>query len=166
MMNKITGYNFDALKSELTVTAEFLKKAGKLNTPEYRIMLQLRRDYPEMKIIQKKVSRKTKPSISCAQMTDFIGKCRDGEKRLKEFERIKELSKIQVSPYCYVRDWFMNHYANYADSEPQFDADGFIIVKTKKELDAEAAAKENEKQGLAFPVTKFENPSNEIAVAA
>lgn len=33
----------------------------------------------------------------------------------------------------------MENYANYSE-QPQFDADGFLIVKTKAEMEAEARA--------------------------
>ena len=41
-----------------------------------------------------------------------------------------------------MKTWFLNNYANYSE-QPTFDADGFVIVKTKSEMEAEMQAKEN-----------------------
>lgn len=141
-MKNNNGYNYDALTNKLYVTADFLKKAGKLNTPEYRILLQFRNDNPGLDIIKKTVTRKMEPkqNISFANMETFIGMCRDKDVRLEELERIKALSKIQNSPYCYVRDWFLNHYANYSE-EPQFDEEGYVVPKTKQEMEVKATEK-------------------------
>ena len=72
-------------------------------------------------------------------MGEFIAKCRDAEARTARFEQIKALSKVQPSPYAYVKTWFLDNYANYSE-QPEFDADGFVIVKTKSEMEAEAKA--------------------------
>ena len=41
-------YNFDPINNTLFITAGFKKAASKFGTPEYNIILQLRRDYPDM----------------------------------------------------------------------------------------------------------------------
>ena len=40
-----------------------------------------------------------------------------------------------------MKTWFLENYANYSET-PKFDADGFAIVKTKAEVEAERKAKE------------------------
>lgn len=139
---KIAGYSYDALTNTLSLTTSFAKKASQLNTPEYKILLQLRLDNPGMKIEKAtpKASSNRPVSIPFAKMEGFIAQCRDGQKRLDAFNKVKALSKIQTSPYAYVRTWFLDNYANYSD-QPEFDADGFVVVKTKSEVEAEAKAK-------------------------
>lgn len=145
MTTKMTGYNYDAITNTLTMTASFAKKASQLNTPEYNTVRQLRLDNPGMKI--EKAIRKTPSNqpmnATFAQMEGFIAKCANSEERLDVFEKIKALSKIQASPYAYVRKWFLENYANYAE-DPEFDANGFVIVKTKSQMEAEAKAKAQE----------------------
>ena len=141
----MTGYNYDAITNTLTMTASFAKKASQLNTPEYNTVCQLRLDNPGMKI--EKAIRKTPSNqpmnATFAQMEGFIAKCANSEERLDVFEKIKALSKIQASPYAYVRKWFLEHYANYAE-DPEFDANGFVIAKTKSQMEAEKKAKAQE----------------------
>ena len=150
----MTGYNYDAITNTLTMTASFAKKASQLNTPEYNTVRQLRLDNPGMKI--EKAIRKTPSNqpmnATFAQMEGFIAKCANSEERLDVFEKIKALSKIQASPYAYVRKWFLEHYANYAE-DPEFDANGFVIVKTKSQMEAEKKAKAQEEARRAKEAT-------------
>ena len=142
----MTGYNYDAITNTLTMTASYAKKASQLNTPEYNTVRQLRLDNPGMKI--EKAIRKTPSNqpmnATFAQMEGFIAKCANSEERLDVFEKIKALSKIQASPYAYVRKWFLENYANYAE-DPEFDANGFVIAKTKSLMEAEKKAQEEDK---------------------
>ena len=153
MTTKMTGYNYDAITNTLTMTASFAKKASQLNTPEYNTVRQLRLDNPGMKI--EKAIRKTPSNqpmnATFAQMEGFIAKCANSEERLDVFEKIKALSKIQASPYAYVRKWFLENYANYAE-DPEFDANGFVIAKTKSQMEAEKKAKAQEEAKRAEEV--------------
>ena len=142
MTTKMTGYNYDAITNTLTMTASFAKKASQLNTPEYNTVRQLRLDNPGMKIEKAslKASSNRPVSITFAKMEEYIAQCRDSKERLTAFNKVKALSKIQASPYSYVRTWFLDNYASYSE-QPEFDADGFVVVKTKNEVETEAKAK-------------------------
>ncbi len=145
MKNNNTAYTFDALNLTLTVTADFAKKASTLGTSEYKTLLQFRNDYPNIKIVKRTTKSNVRHAgIKFSQMEGFIAQCRDSKTRLEVFVKIKSLSKIQSSPYAYVKEWFLNNYANYSE-QPEFDDEGFVIVKTKAEIEAEEKAKENAK---------------------
>ena len=139
--NKIAGYSYDAISNTLTMTAAFAKKASQLNTPEYHIVRQLRNDNPGMKIEKSaaKAPANRPLNITFAKMEEYIKQCRDSKDRLEAFKKVKSLSKIQASPYKYVKTWFLNNYANYSE-QPEFDADGFVVVKTKSQMEAEKKA--------------------------
>ena len=162
----MTGYNYDAITNTLTMTASFAKKASQLNTPEYNTVRQLRLDNPGMKI--EKAIRKTPSNqpmnATFAQMEGFIAKCANSEERLDVFEKIKALSKIQASPYAYVRKWFLENYANYSE-QPEFDAKGFVIAKTKSQMEAEKKAQEEAKRAEEVAAAEAEAQATE-AVAA
>ena len=135
---KTTSYNFDAINTVLTITKDFARKASQLNSPEYKTMLQLRRDYPNLEIVMREGTKKQAASgISFKQMEEFIKQCRDSESRMGTYERVKALSRVQRSPYKYVKNWFLTNYANYSEN-PVFDEDGFVIVKTKAQMEQEA----------------------------
>ena len=162
----MTGYNYDAITNTLTMTASFAKKASQLNTPEYHIVRQLRLDNPGMKIEKAapKASSNRPANLTFAQMEGFIAKCDNTQVRLDAFEKIKALSKIQSSPYAYVRKWFLNHYANYAE-QPVFDEKGFVIAKTKSQMDAEKKAKAQEEAKRAQEVADAQEQETVEAVA-
>ena len=142
---KTAAYVFDVVNNTLTASAAFLKKASQLNTPEYMIVKQLRADNPGMTIVKaEKRSNENRPvNITFKKMEEFIGLCADSEERKKAFAKVKALSKIQASPYKYVKTWFLENYANYSE-QPEFDAQGFVVVKTREELEAELLAKPEE----------------------
>jgi len=142
---KTAAYVFDVVNNTLTASAAFLKKASQLNTPEYMIVKQLRADNPGMTIVKaEKRSNENRPvNITFKKMEEFIGLCADSEERKKAFAKVKALSKIQASPYKYVKTWFLENYANYSE-QPEFDAQGFVIVKTREELEAELMATKEE----------------------
>lgn len=139
----VTGYSFDPIENVLTCSTSFLKKASRLNSPEYNVLKQFRAEIPGLKIEKGEKKSGNRPlNITFAKMEEYIKNCRDGETRLEAFQKVKSLSKIQPSPYQYVRTWFFDNYANYSE-QPTFDADGFVVVKTKSEMETEAQAKEN-----------------------
>ena len=161
----MTGYNYDAITNTLTMTASFAKKASQLNTPEYHIVRQLRSDNSGMKI--EKSAAKTPANrplnITFAKMEEFIKQCRDSKDRLEAFKKVKSLSKIQASPYKYVKTWFLNNYANYSE-QPEFDADGFVVVKTKSQMEAEKkAAAEAQEQSFEEVMAKAKAQFEEAA---
>lgn len=136
-----TGYTYDALEDTLIITEAFAKRASVLHSAEYEIIREFRATHPDrpIKLADKKTPNNRPLKLSFKQMGAFIAKCRDAEARTARFEQIKALSKVQPSPYAYVKTWFLDNYANYSE-QPEFDADNFVIVKTKSEMEAEAKA--------------------------
>ena len=138
----VTGYSFDPITNVVTCSESFLKKASRLNSPEYLVLKQFRTEIPCLKIEKGEKKNGNRPlNITFAKMEEYIKNCRDGETRLEAFQKVKSLAKIQSSPYQYVRTWFLDNYANYSE-QPTFDADGFVVVKTKSEIEAEKKAQE------------------------
>lgn len=142
----LTGYTYDALNDTLTITEAFAKRASVLHSAEYEIIREFRATHPgrPINLADKKTSNNHPLKLSFKQMGEFIAKCRDAEARTARFEQVKALSKVQPSPYAYVKTWFLDNYANYSE-QPEFDAEGFVIVKTKSEMEAEAKAKAENK---------------------
>jgi hypothetical protein len=147
---KTAAYSFDAISNTLTCSAAFLKKSSTLNTPEYLTVKQLRADNPGMQIVpaEKKTREKRPLNITFLKMEDYISLCGDSKERLEAFRKVRSLSKIQSSPYQYVKTWFLENYANYSE-QPEFDEDGFVIVKTRTELEAELLAQKEENESEA-----------------
>lgn len=155
---KATGYCFDIFTNTLSITDSFAKKASKYNSPEYQILMQLRADNPEL-VIVKAEKRTSHKAISFKEMEGFISKCDNKEQRLKEFKTIQALAKIQPSPYNAVKTWFLENYANYAE-QPKFDENGFVIVKTKSQMETEKKAAGQQKLISEESSKETENAEN------
>ena len=119
------GYNYDALNNMLTISASFAKKASKVGSLEYNIILKMRHDFPNL-TIQQEEKKEGKKGITFGQMEDFIAMHRDADELMSVFEKVKKLSRVQPMPYKYVKTWFDNRFP-YFSEQPTFDADGFVI---------------------------------------
>lgn len=134
-------YNFDLFTNTLTISKEFEKRAAIPGSIEQLTFCQFAASYGESLVVKHYETHQVKKGLTFKQMEVFIDKCRDADKRKKEFEAVKEMSQGQTSPYKYVKTWFLDNYANYSET-PVFDADGFAVVKTKAQMDAEKKAAE------------------------
>jgi len=122
----MNGYNFDALNNTLTISASFAKKASKVGSLEYNIILKLRKDFPDL-TIQQEAKEEGKKSITYTQMEDFIAMHRNKDELKAEMDKVRKLSRIQPMPYKYVKTWFENRFPYFSDDQPTFDADGFVV---------------------------------------
>ena len=141
-MKKISKYNYDVQTNTLTMSPAFAKQASRYGTPEYNLLMQLRHDYPGLKVEVEASKKTTHGGLSFEQMENHIQHCKDSDKRICAFGKVKALSKSQANPYAYVKKWFLENYANYSET-PELDDEGFVVVKTKKEVEAEKAAAAN-----------------------
>ena len=122
------GYNFNALTNTLTISESFAKKASKVGSPEYRIILKLRRDCPEL-TIQQAEKKEGKKGLTYSQMEAFIGEHRNAAELKAKFEKVKKLSRIQPMPYKYVKTWFENNF-------PSIEEKGFLTFFRETEMSA------------------------------
>ena len=143
-----TNYSYNAITNTLTVSAAFLKNAANLHSKEYEIIRTLRADHGDITIVTEERRRSASRAMTFKQMEMHIKQCRDANKRLEAFEKVKALSKIQRSPYNYVKTWFMDNYANYSE-QPVFDEEGYVVVKTKVEMGNEKAPQALEEEKIA-----------------
>jgi len=141
-MKKMSKYNYDVQTNTLTMSPAFAKQASRYGTPEYNLVMQLRHDYPGLQVEVEASKKTTHGGLSFEQMENHIQHCKDADKRICAFEKVKELSKSQVNPYAYVKKWFMENYANYSET-PELDDENFVVVKTRKEMEEEKKKAEN-----------------------
>lgn len=61
-------YKIDYISEKIIVTKKFLKAAGVYNSPEYKLMKELRADYPAFAFEEKKIDKKAgKVTVSILQ---------------------------------------------------------------------------------------------------
>ena len=154
----MNGYNYDALNNTLTISASFAKKASKVGSPEYCVILKLRRDFPNLTIV-KEEKKEGKKGITFAQMEAFIAMHRNKDELTKLFNNVRKLSRIQPMPYKYVKTWFENKFPYF--NEPAFDDDGFVIdpvtMKSTQELVQEVTVANQNTDGNVIPLDNVVN---------
>ena len=123
-MTKSQQYEVDFINSKIILTKKFYKAATTLNSPEYITLMQLRRDNPgfavELREIKKKEGKQSYRNLTYKHMEEYIIAL-EGEKSetLKEYEKVKQLSKVQAGPYAYVKTWFLKKYGDAFKSEEE-----------------------------------------------
>ena len=108
-------YNIDYTTKTIELTKKFAKAAGVLNTPEYKEMVSLRKDFPDFEIavreIKRKAGKKTYKNLTIDRMRDIIIEWEGKESEaLTTFEKVVAISKVQAGPYAYVKAWFIKNY--------------------------------------------------------
>ena len=165
MMN----YNYDVLNNTLTVSEKFLKAAGKYNSAEYNMVKQLRADNPYMQIVVEKKQKSTKKNLTFKEMEEFIMIVDADKKPL--FDKVKAISKVQSSPYHYVKMWFERQFPNYTE-QVEFGEDGTMRFMEKKEANAAAgvpadnAAAEGHDEAEVRPADEAGDNENKNKTAA
>lgn len=124
-MNKNSNYFIDQLNSTIILTKRFYKAASVLNSPEYKELMQARRDNPTFSVVLREIKRKENKNsyrnLTYGNMRTFIENYEMDDDvradRLKEFEKVMALSKVQSGPYAYVKAWFLKMYGDQYNSE-------------------------------------------------
>ena len=162
MTNTKTTY-FDHISNILFATKAFLKAAGNLYTPEYRILMAYRAGHPDMTITPNE-SHPGKARISYAQMKEHIATLDKSGKMLEQFETVKVLAKIQPSPYNYVKCWFTETFPQYAENVKTGKDGKLRYTKSQAEVIFAPAAQEAAPGTIAVPHPQMmEAPKNEDA---
>ena len=97
-MKKMSKYNYDVQTNTLTMSPAFAKQASRYGTPEYNLVMQLRHDYPGLQVEVEASKKTTHGGLSFEQMENHIQHCKDADKRICAFEKVKALSKSQANP--------------------------------------------------------------------
>lgn len=124
MTKKFAGARYDALTHTLYLTDAFLKKASVPGSSEYNYIREARRD-DSLRVEKETKPKKTAPkTITFKQMEAYIALFDDENKTMHaNFEKIKAMSKIQTSPYKYVKTWFEATFPHYKE-QVTFDEKG------------------------------------------
>ena len=161
-MNCVRGCSYNPMTNTLSLSESFVKKASRLGTPEYKMVLQYQKDHPDLKMVEmeKKPSEHKRDAVTYTRMEQTIKLCRDSEARMKQYERMRTWAEIQDAPFLKLKAWFLNNYANY-DSMDDIDEEGFFIPKTKEQVKAEAEKKAKEAEKKAEEAQASKNTVSE-----
>lgn len=144
-----SNYTFNLKTNTIILSRSFENLLNSGDVSAYRTLQTLQSDFPQMAInYAPKMKRKSKTQITYKKMVKYIKCFRDSETYLAEFDRIREASKAQPSPYTFVRDWFYATFPTYKKINPDFDENGKIIMP-KDELSEKRQEKETSTQEQA-----------------
>lgn len=102
----------------ITVTREFLIRAGQFGSTEFSILLDMQNSNPGFTVVEHKIKRNPSKNVHAAltydKMVDFIKGYYKDEAELKaalsEYIIIKKTSKTMSAAYAYVKNWFLGKY--------------------------------------------------------
>jgi len=117
------NYKVDYAKNAIILTKDFTNKANIINSEEYKILRQLKKDFPHLTISQKtaqtKEDKKTHKGLTLEYMESFI-KNFDKE-RLTKFGEVKAYYKTAKSGHIKIKAWFIETYkSDYKEIEKSF----------------------------------------------
>ena len=121
-------YKVDFVANTITITAAFAKAMNDPTSAEYKIIAQIRKDFPEMEIIRKthksptKYRTKSGETFNCNQfknlkyenMETFMNGLPNGEDYKAEYLFLrKHAAEIQTNGYALIRRWFVAQFPDF-----------------------------------------------------
>ena len=130
------NYKIDFTKNTITISKSFAEKASQMGTPEYAMMLELRKLEMPFHVQQPKRHKKPEYQLTYRKMEKYISCLDEAEGYLTMFRQVKETAKSQNNPYLYVQNWFKATFPNY-NEVPELTPD-FKVVATPSTTDEAA----------------------------
>ena len=121
-------YKVDFVANTITITADFAKAMNDPTSAEYKIIVQIRKDFPDMEIVRKthktpsKYQTKTGEKFNCNQfknltyknMETFIMGLPSAEAYMNEYLFLKNYAaEVQTNGYTIIRRWFMAQFPDF-----------------------------------------------------
>ena len=121
-------YKVDFVANTITITSAFAKAMNAPTSAEYKLITQIRKDFPEMEIIRKthktpsKYQTKTGEKFSCNQfknltyknMETFIMGLPSAEAYMEEYLFLKNYAaEVQTNGYTIIRRWFVAQFPDF-----------------------------------------------------
>ena len=121
-------YKIDFAANTIIITADFAKAMNDPTSAEYQIVAQVRKDFPEMRIIRKthktpsKYQTKTGEQFNCNQfknltyknMETFIMGLPSAEAYMNEYLFLKNYAaEVQTNGYTIIRRWFVAQFPDF-----------------------------------------------------
>ena len=117
----------------------FAKLAQDTRSPEYARLQEVRRDYPDFKVVQRSIrkntNKKTYSGLTYDYMEGYIMRHGTEEQRLanlQKFAELREIAECQGKRYRYpvIKSWFLDQYPEIVRFGIEEDASIAIPVTT------------------------------------
>lgn len=124
-------YKIDFVNNTLTMTKAFEDAASNPTSQEYKLLQQIRADFPGLTIIRKtrRAPKKARPTknLTYANMEKYMSVFQNADELLAQFEVVKTCSLEQNSPYKFVREWFEAQFPKYKEL-PDFGNNALKVI--------------------------------------
>lgn len=123
------NYRIDFSTMTLIMTADFAEKAYDPETDEYKTLMRLKKDFPDLKTshkthatpksyTSKKTGEKFKDNqfkgLTYENMERFLAAIPNSEEYQAEYEYAKDIAEeLRMKPYILSRDWFLTQFPKY-----------------------------------------------------
>ena len=128
------GYKIDFSTNTITMNFKFAAAASQYGTPEYKLIRDIKADFPTLKEIVKsgREQKKARPNkrLTYDNMKKHIVVYDNAAELMDTFEIVKALSLSAASPYKYVADWFVAQFPDY-NKAPAFKDGKLIAIPVK-----------------------------------
>ena len=143
-------YKVDFVANTITITAAFAKAMNDPTSAEYKIIAQIRTDFPEMEIIRKthktpsKYQTKTGEKFNCNQfknltyknMETFIMGLPSAEAYMEEYLFLKNYAaEVQTNGYTIIRRWFVAQFPEFRKNPLVYITDQPAVVSAAEVAD-------------------------------
>lgn len=130
----MNGYKIDFSTNTITMNFKFAAAASQYGTPEYKLIRDIKADFPTLKEIVKsgREQKKARPNkrLTYDNMKKHIAVYDNAAELMDTFESVKALSLSAASPYKYVADWFVAQFPDY-NKAPAFKDGKLIAIPVK-----------------------------------
>ena len=113
------GYEIDFTTNTLYMNYKFAKATKEYGTEEYKILQNIRKDLPNIKMVKRAGRKQTtcnaSKRLTYANMEKYISVQDNADELMASFEIAKIESKCASSPYAFVREWFVKQFPNYQE---------------------------------------------------
>lgn len=113
-MKKTNAYTINHEAKTITITRDFAKRSGIINSDEYKLFVQFRTDYPEYKVLKRTAdtnkSKNTYNGLTLEKMEKYLETRSNADEALAAFEAAKAYYKGQSAYYAKIKKWFLDNY--------------------------------------------------------
>ena len=159
------NYRIDFARMTLIMTADFADKAYDPETPEYEILVRLKKDFPDLKIERKthrtpskytnkqgeEFTRNQFKDLTYKRMEMFISKIPNSKMYAEQYQEVKDFATaINGNGYSMVRKWFVAQFPNFR-KDPMFYLNNKpVLVLAKTIMDEATQEQREEKRVVGF----------------
>ena len=108
----VKGYVLNLVEGKIVMTKRFEKKAMVFGSNEYKVLIGLRKDFPEFKFevkeIKKKDNKKSYEGLTIEEMKRFIST--RSKEEYASFEKVLKIAEGKKGKYAIVKKWFLDNY--------------------------------------------------------